>query len=158
MGEVDAPLYMQPSKRITKHESIWVHFLCAILLETPSLFGNTMTLHNQPWKFTNGLIHHYTKQSKAPTIHIYVDSPLNLSMDAWVRLVHYCISNQARGSHPCWPYNIQRMYHGWMDAHWSTFILCLGWCMMYNALQPSIHVLTPLSMVRVKWCMGEVDK
>ena len=30
----------------------------------------------------------------------------------------------------------------WMKEKWHTFILCLGWCMMYHELQLSIHVLT----------------
>ena len=33
-----------------------------------------------------------------------------------------------------------------MDKNWGTFSLFLWWCVMYNDLQPSIYVLTPLSI------------
>ena len=48
--------------------------------------------------------------------------------------------------HPYLPHNTERMYHGWMNEKWGNFILCLGWCVMYHELQPSIHVLASLSI------------
>ena len=82
----------------------------------------------------------------APTINADFGTTLNPSKGTWMMLIHHCISNQARGSHPYWPHNTKRIYHGWMDENWGTSCSCLGWCVMYHELQPSIHVLTPLSI------------
>ena len=81
----------------------------------------------------------------APTIHTGVASSLNSSTGVYVRLIHYCTSKQTRELYSYWPYNAQRMYYGWMDENWGTFILCLGWCVVYHDLQPSMQGLTPLN-------------
>ena len=68
----------------------------------------------------------------APTIHTCVDTPVNPSMSAWVRLIHHCISNQARGSHPYWPHNTQRMdeHGGKKTGTFSAFAFDGVWCTM----------------------------
>ena len=127
MGEVDTPLHKQQSKGIT--------YILATQYSKDII----------PWVDGWKLAHFLLKPSWIvcdvlwdPTIHTCVDTPLNSSMYAWMRLIHHCTGNQSRGSHPYWPHNIQRMYHVWMNENWGTFILCLGWCVMYHELQPHL--------------------
>ena len=73
---------------------------------------------------------------------------------ACVGLIHHCTSNQTKGSHPYW-LNISPTMdpHGWEIT--GTFSLWIGWCVMYNKIQPSIHtsVDTPLKSY-FGACMG----
>ena len=82
----------------------------------------------------------------APTICTDFDTHLKPSMGTWMRLIHHYTSNQTMGSHPYRPHKTKTIYHGWMDENWGTSCSCLGWYAIYNELQPSIQVLTPLSI------------
>ena len=80
----------------------------------------------------------------APTIHIGVDTPVNPSMDAWVMLILHCTSKQARGSHPYWPHNTQRMdeHGGKKTGTLLASALDCVWCTMqfnhpYRCWHPS---------------------
>ena len=83
MGDIDTPLNKQPSKMIT------------------SILATQYTkdvLWVDEWKLTHFLILPWIVCDApwGPIIHTYVDTPLNSSMDACVRLFHYCTINKAR--------------------------------------------------------------
>ena len=83
MGEVDTPLHIYQSKGIA--------FILA-----------TQPPKDVPWvdRWKLGHFHplHWMMCDVpwAPTIYTCVDIHLNSSMDAWVRLIHLCTSNQTR--------------------------------------------------------------
>ena len=87
MGEVDTPLYKQPSKGITSILATQ-HPHDIPLVDR----WNLGHFHPLPWMVCD--------IPWSPTIHIDIDTTLNSSMDEWVRLIHHYTGNQTRGSHP----------------------------------------------------------
>ena len=119
MDEIDTPLHRQTDKGITfilviyhSKDVTWVH-------------GWKLGHFNPlPWMICD--------VPWAPTIHTSVDTPFNPSVCTWVRLIHHCTSNKARGSHPYWPHNTPRMdQHGWKKTGTlSSSALDSVWCNM----------------------------
>ena len=88
-------------------------------------------------------------------IHIDFNTLLNSSMYAWVRLIHHCTSNRARGSNPYWPHNTPKMdQHGWKKIGTvSSSALDGVWCTMRS--NHSYRCWHPSQFINV--FMGEVD-
>ena len=96
-------------------------------------------------------------EPQAPTIRTGVNTPASLSMGAYVRLVYHCTSNRARGSHPYWPHNTQKVYHGWMYENWGTSSSALDgvwWTKISNNLY-AYMCWYPSQLIN--GCMGGVD-
>jgi hypothetical protein len=70
-------------------------------------------------------------------VNIDINTTLNSSMDAWVRLIHHYTGKQTRGSHPYWSYipnNVQCM-DGWKLGHFHP----LPWMVCDVLWAPTIH-------------------
>ena len=75
------------------------------------------------WKLTHVLIVHWMVCDVpwAPAIYTGVDTTLNSSMGAYIRLIHHCTKNHVRGSHPYWPHNTPRMVQHFLIVPWMVY-------------------------------------
>ena len=91
----------------------------------------------------------------SPTINAGVDTSLNPPTGAHVRLIQHYTSNKARGSHPYWTHNTQRMDQlGWNKTGTPPALALIGvWCTMSSNHQ--YRFWHPCQSINVFMC--EVD-
>ena len=124
MGEVDTPLYKQPSNGITS--ILATQHPHDIPLVDRWKLGH---FHPLPWMMCD--------IQWSPIVNIDIDTSLNSSMDACVRLIHHNTGKQTRGSHPYWSYTPKNVpwVDGWKLGHFHP----LHWMVCDIPWAPTIH-------------------